>query len=136
VAVSSGVQAAAILGASGCGRRGRRPTAMLLWWAGKHRRCSGIGRATTTHPRPRGDGGCARRGRLQQRRRRILEERTRRRIPEARAEEWRALWSPHPRRHRPSLDASDDDGFPKRRAVADRQTCFYAILYTYLCQRQ
>jgi hypothetical protein len=93
-AVSLGVRAAAIPGASGCGALRRATGGTLLWRAGKHRRCSRTGRAAATHPRPGGDGGCSRRGRLRQQRRRILEEHTRRRIPEAHAAEWRPLASP------------------------------------------
>jgi hypothetical protein len=57
--------------------QGGRPTVTLLWQAGKHWRRSRTGWAATAHPRPSGDGGCARRGRLWQQRQWILEERTR-----------------------------------------------------------
>jgi hypothetical protein len=85
VAVPSGERAtvAVFLGrASG----GDRPTATLLWRAGKHRRHSRTRRAAVVHPRSGGDGGCARRGRLRQQQRRILEERTRQRMLEAAAQ--------------------------------------------------
>jgi hypothetical protein len=40
--------------------------ATLLRRAGKRRWCSRSGRAAMAHPRPGGDGGCVRRGRLRQ----------------------------------------------------------------------
>jgi hypothetical protein len=57
VVVSSGVQAAAISGASGCGRRVGRPAATLLWRASKHRRCSQIGRGPVVTVVARGTVG-------------------------------------------------------------------------------
>jgi hypothetical protein len=101
-------------------RRGGRLTATLLWRAGKHRRCSRTGRAAAAHPRPGGDGGCVRRDRFQQQQRQILEEHTRRRIPEARAVEWRPLASPsRDDVNLPYARATTTD-FPRRRAVVDR----------------
>jgi hypothetical protein len=80
-------------GLAAVAHRGGQPAATLLWRAGKHRR-SRTGPATVAHPRPGGDGGCTRRGRLRQQRRWILEERTRQRIPEPRAVEWCPLAPP------------------------------------------
>jgi hypothetical protein len=53
-------------------------------------------RAVATHPRSGGDGGCTRRSRLRQQRRRILQERTRRQILETHAR-YRLLGGTRPR---------------------------------------
>jgi hypothetical protein len=108
-------------GLAAVARWGGRLGAMLLWRVGKHRRRSRTGRPTVAHPRPDGDDGCARRGRLWQQRQRILKEHTWQRIPEARARR-RFLRGtrlgvalagvPLPRWRWPSLGASDDDRLP------------------------
>jgi hypothetical protein len=48
---------------------------LLVGGRAKHQQRSQTERAAATHPRPGGDGGCARRGRLRQQRRRIPEGR-------------------------------------------------------------
>jgi hypothetical protein len=80
-AVSLGVRAAATPGASGGGAP-RRATDGDAPMAGGQAPMALPNRTSDDgDPRPSGDGGCARRGRLRQQRRWILEEHTWRRIP-------------------------------------------------------
>jgi hypothetical protein len=111
-AVSLGVRAAAIPRASGAGAPRQVTDDDALMARGQASTMLPNRTSGASHPRAGGDGGCARRGRLRQQRRLILEEHTRRRILEAHAPEWRQLASPLPRRRRPSLGASDGDGLP------------------------
>jgi hypothetical protein len=107
---------------------------------GKHQRRSRTGRAAATHTRPGGDGGCGRRDRLRKQWRQILEERTRRWMSEAPARCWllggarpegAPTGVPLPRRCRPSLGTSDDDGLPYATS-GGRSTTLFLCYFVYI----